>query len=50
MVKHNNIEWTGDGYHTSKWNCKICGQIGDNLNFGATISNIECHLKTHDIQ
>lgn len=42
-----NIEWIGDDYHTSEWKCKICGETGDNLNFGATISNIEDHLITH---
>lgn len=42
-----NIEWIGDDYHTSEWKCKICGETGDNLNFGATISNIENHLIEH---
>lgn len=48
MKKQKNIEWIGDKYPDVKWRCKICGKTGDNLNFGATISNIEEHFKTHE--
>mgnify|MGYP001571421251 FL=1 len=48
MTEINNIEWVGDKYPNVKWCCKICDETGDNLNFGATISNIEQHFKTHE--
>ena len=47
MIDDSYIEWVGEGYSNVKWRCKICGETGDNLNFGATISNIEQHFKTH---
>lgn len=43
-----NIEWINNEYPDIKWRCKICGKTGDNLNFGATISNIKEHFKTHE--
>ena len=48
LTDAENIEWVGDKYPNVKWCCKICDETGDNLNFGATISNIEQHFKTHE--
>ena len=47
---NQHIKWIrGDKHSTQYWSCNICDEIGDNLNFGATVDNVKQHLKTHGI-